>query len=180
MEFPVLWRGEKIGEVTVREMPHAVAFSVDCACVSEELLRCYAETEQGPLLIGVVEPLERRLICHKTLSKQSLHDRGTGIPQQYYLSSGGHTERAPADTSAVSLSQGKRTPQLWTGEPLLDRLIEDHVITVRETPAGLQLSCPFAAGKQFPLACVAVACHIAQTASGYYAILTLTSPFYRT
>lgn len=180
MEFPVLWRGEKIGEVTITEMPHAVAFSVNCACMSEELLRCYAETEQGPLLIGVVEPLDHRLVCHRKLSKQSLHGYSAGIPRQYYLSSDGHIERACAKKSDLPLPPSNHQPRLWTGETLLDRMIAGGMVTVQETPAGLQLSCPFEAGMQFPLACVATACRITQTANAYTAVLILQSPFYRT
>lgn len=176
MEFPVLWRAEKIGEVTVTEMPHAVAFSVDCMLISDALLRCYARTEREPLLIGVVEPAGHRLVCHKKFSKQSLRSYSSSIPQLYYLSADGSEEQAPADTLAPSDSK----PRLWTGEPTFDHMIAAGAITVQETPAGLQLSCPFVAGRQFPLACVATACRIAQTATGFNAVLVLKSPFYRT
>lgn len=181
MEFPVLWRGEKIGEVTVTEMPQAVTFSVDCACVSEELLRCYAKTEPEPLLIGVMEPVHHRLVCQKKISRQSLHRYGAEIPQQYYLSRDGRAGENHAETVSTRTappSNGHQT-QLWTGSPLFDQIIAAGTVAAQETSAGLQLSCPFAPGAQLPLACVATACCITRNEDGYVAAFVSKNLFFR-
>lgn len=169
MIFSVERLGETIGTVEIEQAPHGNTFSVDCAAVTGDLLRCYGETEGAPLLLGVLEPMaDGRLRCKKTFSPLSFSQQCKSIPTRYF-----------AAKDAAEWPRSYVAPRFFSGDAVLDALLEDGELEAEETARGLRLRCVFARDRPFALCCAATACEIKQEDQNFMAILYL-NPFYRT
>ncbi len=174
MRYDVLF-GEKITG-WLEWIPDAFGVNVtlesDIPCDPLILLRCYAETDNGPLLAGLPEPRHGKLHLERHISKETLKEAGCldAPPRLFYLSDGPSAPPKPkADTSETSVPPAAKqeTPvskkpekPVRTGDELLDKLLEKGELKGKTYEDCIELSCPFAPDKPFLLAHMFVLCNV--------------------
>ncbi len=168
MEFAVHRNGESVGTVIVTEQGSQVYFEVTCSLLTTAVLRCYGlRAPAPPLLIGIPEPQQNKLYFRKKLSKQSI---GGILPTVYVLLDA--SQEIP--TTIVPIAEEPPSACAFhTGDALLDRLLLDSSLQVRQQDTHLHISCPFDTQKPLPLSPVAVLCQLEQIENQWYVFLEI-------
>ena len=162
MQAEVRFRGSAVGRLEWLPDAYGVRIDLDCAIPCDLLLRCYAAADGArPLLVGLPEPVGGRLRLTRHLSRETLKTAGYANqqPSDFYLSAGEEEEVGRQSVSQQDASEQAPPPdarqterQLWTGDVVLDSLVERGELKAEAAEGTLCLRCPFAPDRPFLLA----------------------------
>lgn len=164
MQAEVRFQNAAVGKIEWTPDAYGAAVKLDCdmPCEPLRLLRCYGETDGAPLLIGLPEPQNGRLVLARRLSRETLKEAGclNAAPHSFFLSDG-RPEKAEK-TQVLPLDKRQKTAEgIRTGDTVLDGLLEESGISViKAGEETLELCCPFAPDKPFLLAPAFVLCTV--------------------
>ena len=154
MQAEVRFRGSAVGRLEWLPDAYGVRIDLDCAIPCDLLLRCYAAADGArPLLVGLPEPVGGRLRLTRHLSRETLKTAGYANqqPSDFYLSAGEEEEVGRQSVSQQDASEQAPPPdarqterQLWTGDVVLDSLVERGELKAEAAEGTLCLRCPFA------------------------------------
>lgn len=157
MDAEVLYKESAVGRIEWMPDAYGVQIALTCTipCDPMVMLRCYGETEGQPLLIGLPEPEEGKLQLRRHLSKETLKAAGCleKPPTVFYLS-----ERADREERQKQPKQ--QHTKLYTGDTVLDSLIDSGTVAVQKDGGVLRLKCAFASDAPFALAPAFVLCTV--------------------
>lgn len=198
MEFPIEYRGERAGSVTVLTDMRGTQFSAACQLHNAAILRLYGLTDSAPLLIGVLAPDNGMLTLKRRISAQTMRDAGCSAqqPDRYYLDdgtpgcrpiqaekkadTGTQTGIAEAESHVERINDAQEESQekTWkapcvTGDPLLDHVLQKEGVVCVQGGDGMRLFCPFDHRRANPLAFALTACTVEHTEQGPKACLWL-------
>ncbi len=158
MKTQVAFEDRPVGEIGWEPDAYGVQVELDCTipCEPLVLLRCYAETDGAPFLVGLPEPLHGRLRLRRHLSRETLREAGLEgrAPARFYLAERPEAPRAPEKPPPGE------TPQLRTGDAVLDALLAQGGVRAERTETGVRLTCAFGGAQPFALAPAFVLCRV--------------------
>lgn len=143
----VLCGGAPWGRAEITELGGTVRFRISGPLRTDAVYRIWGRAEgREPLLLGVPEPHEDRLVLERTRSRSELALFGYGsiLPEQYVLSVHEPEWNAPGRT----------------GDELLDEIIRTHRLYCERTGEMVRIRCRFDKDTEFPLAFVFCLCRI--------------------
>lgn len=176
MEFPVYHGGIPVGTVTTQKNNHKIEFQVCCSLTTTEILRCFGiQRDQKLVRIGVLEPTQEGLTLNRSLSLQEI---GQDIPQEYILAADEtqaaqivRTEHVQPDIPQAASPPILPSPPIFTGDVLLDAVVENGSVKAQQQGKQVCLSCPFTSQQPFALAFAAVQCQIEKKENDFFAVL---------
>ena len=158
MKTQVEFEDRPVGEIGWTADAYGVTVELDCTipCEPLVLLRCYAETDGAPFLVGLPEPLHGRLRLRRHLSRETLREAGLDgrTPARFYLA-----ERPEAPRTLEKPPSGE-TPQPRMGDAVLDALLAQGSVRAERTETGVRLTCAFGGAQPFALAPAFVLCRV--------------------
>ncbi len=182
MRYNLLFGHEITGELLWEPDAYGVQVTLDSTipCDPLVLLRCYAETGNGPFLIGLPEPRHGRLSLSRHISREALKEAGCldAAPSLFYLSDGSSSapkaenssidetepdnqKVTPAPENAVQPdNSASKTMPVQTESTLLDELLENGELKGKAQEDYIELSCPFSPDKPFLLAHMFTLCNV--------------------
>lgn len=177
MRTEVQYAGQPAGWIEWEPDAFGVQISLDCAIPDDPctLLRCYARTNEIPLLVGLPEPVAGRLRLTRHLSSETLKAAGCAerTPEVFYLSETGQPswhptreENVTPEKTATALpaadSEEKNCGPIavHTGDAVLDALLVTGEIEAERVGDTVELHCPFSPSEPFALAPCFVLCTV--------------------
>ncbi|MGM9611958.1 MAG: hypothetical protein ACI3XZ_00490 [Butyricicoccus sp.] len=176
MRFPIEYRGQDAGWVTVQTDGRGMAFAAESPLLTSAVLRLYAQTEAEPLRIGVLEPHHDILRLNRRISTETLRAAGVQQPPTRYYLEDGQPGCCPKDKPITP--EAKKTTSvgpLRTGDALLDRLLESGIADGTQTADGWMIRMPFTPGRAHALSFALTACTIRKE-NGRWIVLLKKSP----
>lgn len=173
MEFPVYHGGIPVGTVTTQNNNYKIEFQVCCSLTTTEILRCFGIQKDKKLVrIGVLEPTQEGLTLNRSLSLQEI---GQDIPQEYILAAdeaqAAQVVQIQPDIPQAASPPIPSSPPIFTGDVLLDVVVENGSVEAQQQGKQVRLSCPFASQQPFALAFAAVQCQIEKKENDFFAVL---------
>ncbi len=180
MRYDLLFGEEITGELQWEPDAYGVQVTLDSVipCDPLVLLRCYAETGNGPFLIGLPEPRHGRLSLSRHISREALKEAGCldSAPSLFYLSDGSspapksgnrnkevnkpERQEVPLAAQQDNAASEDKTEPERTGSTLLDELLENGELKGKAQEDYIELSCPFSPDKPFLLAHMFTLCNV--------------------